>query len=143
MRPTSPYQINSIESALTWMRERGLIVRKSTKDAETFANVQGYVLSEETRDVIGTSLIKMLNRAMTGKDSRRLTIRDAFITSTLIALVGSDRTRLSEDEMLFCTNVALSLLPYGKLEAAGIAGRSLRSLGRDRTLLSKVRSLLD
>jgi hypothetical protein len=112
------------------------------KDPETFGEVHGYVLSEKARDLIGTNLVTMFDRATRGNARERVTIRDAFLTSAIGTILEVGGKSLSDDEMLSSASVVLSLLPYGRLEAAGLTGRTLRSLGKDRALLSKVQRLL-
>jgi hypothetical protein len=135
-------QTKTTESALSWMLERGIIARKLTRDPETFGTVHGYILSEKVRDMIGTNLVKMVDKAVSENGLGRVMIRDAFLTSAIGAVLAVGKRRLSEDEMLLCSRIVLSFLPYDKLEAAGIAGRTLRSLGRDRGLLSRVQRVL-
>ena len=48
-------------AALSWMLERGIIMRKSTKDPETFIPVQGYILSDEMREEIGNNLVETVH----------------------------------------------------------------------------------
>lgn len=126
--------------ALSWMVDRGLVVKRSTKDPETFIPVQGYVLSDNLRDRIGTNLVKLFAKATRGNASNSITIEDGFITATIAALMATCEVWLSEDEMMLCTSAILTFLPFGKLQEARIASKPLRSLASNKVLLRKFRS---
>lgn len=129
----------NIPAALSWMIEQGMVVRKTTKDPETFIPIQGYILSDELREEIGSNLVKLFSKATKRARLRDVTIADAFVTATMAALIASAEAELSQEEMTMCTNIILKLLPFDKLESAGITGKTLRHLSRDRTLLRRLR----
>jgi len=126
----------NIPAALSWMIEQGMVVRKTTKDPETFIPIQGYILSDELREQIGGNLVKLFNQAMKRASLRDVTIGDAFVTATIAALIAE--AELSQEEMTMCANIILKLLPFDKLESARVTGKTLRHLSRDRTLLRKL-----
>ncbi|MGD0177665.1 MAG: hypothetical protein ABSC50_12665 [Candidatus Bathyarchaeia archaeon] len=126
-------------SALSWMLERGIILRKSTKDPETFIPVQGYILSDEMREEIGNNLVKLFKKAAKGTRLKDVTIGDAFVTATMAAVLANAEASLSQEELTMCTNIILKLLPFDKLEAAGVTSKTLRRLSRDSALLRKLR----
>jgi sensor c-di-GMP phosphodiesterase-like protein len=129
----------NIPAALSWMIEQGMVVRRTTKDPETFIPIQGYILSDELREEIGSNLVKLFSKATKRSALRDVTIADAFVTATIAALIATAEAQLSQEEMTMCTNIILKLLPFGKLESAGITGKTLRQLSRDRTLLRRLR----
>ncbi len=122
------------------MLEQGMIVRRTTKNSETFIPVQGYILSDDLREKIGTNLVKLFGKAARGNGLDGVTIGDAFITATIAAVLATGKVSLSEEEMMLCTNIILTFLPFEKLQATGIAGKPLRSLASDRVLVRKFRS---
>lgn len=129
----------NIPAALSWMIEQGMVVRKTTKDPETFIPIQGYILSDELREEIGSNLVKLFSKATKRARLRDVTIADAFVTATMAALIASAEAEFSQEEMTMCTNIILKLLPFDKLESAGVTGKTLRHLSRDRTLLRRLR----
>lgn len=129
----------NIPAALSWMIELGMVVRKTTKDPETFIPIQGYILSDELREEIGSNLVKLFSKATKRARLRDVTIADAFVTATMAALIASAEAEFSQEEMTMCTNIILKLLPFDKLESAGVTGKTLRHLSRDRTLLRRLR----
>jgi len=129
----------NIPAALSWMIEQGMVVRKSTKDPETFVPIQGYILSDELREEIGCNLVKLFSKFTKRPGLRDVTIADAFVTATIAALIATAEGQLSQEEMTMCTNIILKLLPFDKLESAGVTGKTLRHLSRDRTLLRRLR----
>jgi hypothetical protein len=133
------FDLETPAAAVSWMLERGLILRKTTKDPETFIPVQAYVLSDELREEIGSNLVKLFKKATKGSGLKDVTIGDAFVTAAIAAVLRSAETSLSQDELTMCTNIILKLLPFDKLETAGITSKTLRHLSRDRTLLRKLR----
>ncbi|MGA2791700.1 MAG: hypothetical protein ABSF00_13160 [Candidatus Bathyarchaeia archaeon] len=129
----------NIPAALSWMIEQGMVVRKTTKDPETFIPIQGYILSDELRDGIGSNLVKLFSKATKRAGLRDVTIGDAFVTATIAVLMATTEAQLSQEEMTMCTNIILKLLPYDKLESAGVTSKTLRHLSQDRTLLRRLR----
>jgi hypothetical protein len=125
----------NIPAALSWMIEQGMVVRKTTKDPETFIPIQGYILSDELREGIGSNLVKLFSKATKRVGLRDVTIGDAFVTATIAALIAAVEAELSQDEITLCTDIILKLLPFDKLQSAGVTGRTLRHLSRDRALL--------
>ena len=128
----------NIPAALSWMIEQGMVVRKTTKDPETFIPMQGYLLSDELREEIGSNLVKLFSKATKRARLRDVTIGDAFVTATIAALIATTEAQLSQEEKTMCTNIILKLLPFDKLESAGITGKTLRHLSRDRTLVRRL-----
>ncbi len=128
-------------SALTWMLEQGMITRRTTKDPETFIPVQGYVLSDELRDAIGTNLVKLFGKAARKNGSGRVTISDAFITATMAAVLETAKVSLSQEEFTDCASIVLTFLPFEELKTAGIARKPLRGLASDKALVRKFRNL--
>jgi hypothetical protein len=129
----------NIPSALSWMIEQGMVVRKTTKDPETFIPIQGYILSDELGERIGSNLVKLFNKATKRAGLRDVTIGDAFVTATIAALIATAEAPLSQEEITMCTNIILKLLPFDKLESAGVTRKTLRHLSRDRVLLRRLR----
>jgi hypothetical protein len=128
----------NIPAALSWMIEQGIVVRRTTKDPETFIPIQGYILSDELRERIGSNLVKLFSKATKRTALRDVTIGDAFVTATIAALITAAEAQLSQEEITICTNIILKLLPFDKLETAGITGKTLRHLARDRALLRRL-----
>jgi hypothetical protein len=126
----------NIPAALSWMIEQGMVVRKTTKDPETFIPIQGYILSDELRERIGSNLVKLFSKATKRSGLRDVTIGDAFVTASIAALIAVG-AKLSQEEMTMCANIILKLLPFDKLESAGVTGKALRHLSKDRTLLRR------
>jgi hypothetical protein len=135
--------IQSSEDALLWMLDHKMVIKTSTKDPETFANIQGYLLTEDVRDTIGTNILKLFAKVTSKHDGRMkgVTVRDAFLTATIAALLTIGKAKFSEDQMVSCANVALALLPFDMLEKAGIAEKTLSSLARDRKLVSRIHKM--
>lgn len=131
------------DGALRWMLERGMILRRSTKDPETYATVQGFILSDQLRDMIGSNLVKLVAKA-TGRKGRmgKVSIRDAFLTATMAAVLAMGRVSLSDDEMARCCNIVFALLPIRRLEEEGFADRALRTVARSRSSVEKLQHLL-
>jgi hypothetical protein len=46
------------------MLRHNLVIKETTKDPETFTNIQGYVLTEEIRERIGTNLLKLFGETI-------------------------------------------------------------------------------
>lgn len=120
------------------MLEQGMVVRKAGKNPETFIPTQGYILSDELREKIGTNLVKLFGKTNKGNRLGDVTIGDAFITATIAAVLESCEAPLSEEEMTLCANIILKLLPFERLEAAGVTTKPLRRLARDRPLVRKL-----
>ncbi len=139
----NPIRRETIEAALNWMLDQNILVKKSTKDPETFATVRGYLLSEIAREKIGANLVTLFAKATRRRNGKlgKVTLRDAFLTAALGAVLQMSETSISEDEMLRCANIILELLPIRQLEEAGIAYRPLRSLACDASLVGKMRRL--
>lgn len=123
------------------MLEQGMITRRATKDPETFIPVQGYILSDELRDTIGTNLVKLFGKAARKNRSARVTIGDAFITATMAAVLETAKVYLSQEELTDCAGIILKFLPFEELKTAGIAGKPLRRLASDKALVRKFRAL--
>jgi hypothetical protein len=126
------------------MLKHDMIVRSKTKDPETFASVQGFLLSDEMRESIGANLVRLVAKATKkGNDRlRRVTVREAFLTATLAALLERTRVSLSEDEMTRCTNIIFALLPIRRLEQARIADRTVRSLALSKRAVMELQQVL-
>ena len=130
------------QQALDWMLERSMIVKSKTKDPETLATIQGFLLSNEMRERIGTNLIELVSKASRKKSLCHVTVRDAFLTAAIAALLQSTRSRLSEDDMTGCANIVFALLPIGRLEQADLADRSLWLFARDRNMVGELQRSL-
>jgi hypothetical protein len=141
--PATALEEATTAGALSWLREQGMIVKQTTKDPETFIPVQGFILSDEMRDKIGSNLVKLFAKAARGNGLQGVTIADAFVTSAMAAVLSTGRVKLNEDEMTLCANIILTFLPFEKLEAAGIARKPLRRLASDKALVRKFRNLCD
>ena len=128
----------NIPAALSWMIEQEMVVRKTTKHPETFIPIQGYILSDDLREGIGNNLVKLFSKATKRAGLRDLTIRDAFVTASIAALLAAAGAELSQEEIILCTDIILKLLPVDKLESAGINEKTLRQLSRDRALLRRL-----
>lgn len=61
--------------------------------------------------------------------------------AALLAVLAIGRVSLSEEEIMQCANIVLALLPFERLEIAGITRKPLRSLARDRVLVGKIMRL--
>lgn len=131
-------QAEALEDAFHWLRSRGIIEPASARDPETFARIHGFVLTEQLRDRIGSSLVRLMARAQRRHALRNLTIRDAFLTASLDAIMHQGDVALSQDEITRCASIILSLLPLAKLETAGIARKKLRSLVKSRSLVQQL-----
>jgi hypothetical protein len=132
------------EEAVTWLLEHSMLVRTPMKDPETFATANGYVLSESLRSKIGSNLIELFSKARKKRrtHSSRITIRDAFLAATIGAVLEMGQVSLNEDEMMNYANIILTMLPFTRIEDAGIANRSLRSLAYDRSLVRKIQRIV-
>ena len=144
MRMTkSTFDIHSPDGALRWMLQQSMILRKTAKDPETFATVQGFILSDQLRDIVGSTLASLVAKA-TRKRNRRVgnvSIRDAFLTASMAAVMEKSSVLLSDDEMARCANIIFALLPISRLEEEGLADRSLRTIARDRSYVEKLQEL--
>jgi len=131
------------EGALRWMLHQNMILRRTAKDPETYATIQGFVLSDQLRDMIGSNLVKLVAKATRKGNGRvgSVSIRDAFLTATMAAVLDLGRMPLSDGEMARCANVIFALLPMRRLEEAGLADRTLRTIARDRTSAEKLHNL--
>jgi hypothetical protein len=133
------------EEAVTWLLERKMLVRAPMRDPETFATANGYVLSDVLRSKIGYNLIELFAKARKKRrtHSSRITIRDAFLAATIGAVLEIGQVSLTEDEMMHYANIILAILPFTRIEDAGIANRSLRSLAYDRSLVRKIQRIVN
>ena len=91
------------------------------------------------REEIGNNLVKLFKKAAKGTRLKDVTIGDAFVTATMAAVLANAEASLSQEELTMCTNIILKLLPFDKLEAAGVTSKTLRRLSSDRALLRKLR----
>lgn len=137
------FQTRTPEGALHWMLHQEMLVRKTTKDPETYATVRGFILSDQLRDMIGSNLVKLVAKATRRRKERTLSvsIRDAFLTATMAAVLEKARVVLSDEEMTRCANIIFSLLPIKRLEETGLADKSLRTVARDRSSVQKLQDL--
>ena len=138
------FEIQTPEGALLWMLNHDMIVTSSTKDPETLATVRGYLLTQSLQEKIGSNLVRLFAKA-TSKGKVALgsvTVRDAFLTATIGAVLEMGQVSLNEEEMIRCANIILAFLPMGRLEKAGIARKPLRSLAHDRFLVGKIRRII-
>ena len=108
------------------MLRQSMILRKTAKDPETFATVQGFILSDQLRDIIGSTLASLVAKAI-GKRNQRVgnvSIRDAFLTASMAAVLETSPVSRSADEMASCANIIFALLPICRLEEEGLANGS-------------------
>lgn len=139
----STFDAHSSEAALRWMLHQGMILRKIAKDPETFATVQGFILSDQLRDKIGSTVASLVAKA-TRKGNLRVgnvSIRDAFLTASMAALLETSPISLSDDEMARCANIIFALLPISRLEEEGLADRSLRTITHNKLYVEKLQEL--
>jgi hypothetical protein len=138
------FETQTSEGALHWMLRQNMVFRKTTKDPETYATVQGFVLSDQLRDLIGSNLVTLLAKANKRGNGRmgNVSIRDAFLTATIAAVLELGRARLSDDEMACCANIIFALLPMERLEESGLAGRRLRTIARNRSSVERLQNIL-
>jgi len=125
------------------MLQENMILRKTTKDPETYATVLGFILSDQLRDMIGSNIVKLVARATKRRNGKAgcVSIRDAFLTATIAAVLEVSKVQLSEVEMMRCANIIFALLPIKRLEEAGLADRPLRTVARDRSSVEKLQNL--
>jgi hypothetical protein len=138
------FETQTAEGALHWMLRQDMVFRKTTKDPETYATVQGFILSDQLRDLIGSNIVTLLAKANKGGNGRmgNVSIRDAFLTATMAAILEVGHARLSDGEMARCANIIFALLPMDRLEASGLAGRRLRTIARNRSSVEKLQDIL-
>jgi hypothetical protein len=138
------FDIQTPEGALDWMLERELLVKRTTKDPETYATSHGFVLSDQLRDVIGCNLVKLVAKVTRKRNgsARGVSVRDAFLTATIAAVLETTRAPLNDDEITNCANIIFALLPIGRLEETGLADRSLRAVTHNRSSVRKLQDLL-
>ena len=86
-----------------------------------------------------TTSLKLFTKAAKGTRLKDVTIGDAFVTATMAAVLANAEASLSQEELTMCTNIILKLLPFDKLEVAGVTSKTLRRLSRDSALLRKLR----
>ena len=139
----STFDVHSSEAALHWMLDQRMILRKTSKDPETFAMMQGFILSDQLRDKIGTTVANLVTKATTQRNPRigNVSIRDAFLTASMAALLETSPVSLSKDEMTCCANIIFALLPISRLEEEGLADRSLRTITRNKLYVEKLQEL--
>lgn len=138
------FDTHTAEGALHWMLRQNMVFRKTTKDPETYATVQGFILSDQLRDLIGSNLVTLLAKANKRGNGTmgNVSIRHAFLTATIAAVLEVGRARLSDDEMACCANIIFSLLPMDRLEESGLAGRRLRTIARNRSSVERLQDIL-
>ena len=137
------FNTRTSEGALSWMLRENMILRMNTKDPETYATVLGFILSDQLRDMIGSNIVKLVAKASRRGDTKAgsVSIRDAFLTATMAAVLEMSKVQLSEAEMVRCANIIFALLPIKRLEEAGLADRPLRTVARDRSSVEKLQNL--
>jgi len=140
----STFDAHSSEGALRWMLQQGMILRRTAKDPETFATMQGFILSDQLRDKIGSTVASLVAKATRRRNRRvgNVSIRDAFLTASMAALLETSPVLLSDDEMTRCANIIFALLPISRLEEEGLANRSLRTITRNKIYVDKLQELL-
>jgi hypothetical protein len=138
------FDTRTAEGALRWMLRQNIVFKKTAKDPETYATVQGFILSDQIRDVIGSNLVTLLAKANKKENGRmrNVSIRDAFLTATMAAVLDVGRARLSEEEMARCANIIFALLPMERLEASGLASMRLRTIARNRSYVERLQDIL-
>jgi len=139
----STFDAHSSEAALRWMRHQGMILRKTAKDPETFATVQGFILSDQLRDKIGSTVASLVAKATRKRNPRvgNVSIRDAFLAARMAALLETSPVSLSDDEIARCANIIFAFLPISRLEEEGLADRSLRTITRNKLYVEKLQEL--
>jgi hypothetical protein len=137
------FNTRNSEGALRWMLQEKMILRRTTKDPETYATVLGFILSDQLRDMIGSNIVKLVAKATKRGDGNlgSVSIRDAFLTATMAAVLEMSKVQLSDVEMVRCANIIFALLPIRRLEEAGLADRPLRTVARDRSSVEKLQNL--
>jgi hypothetical protein len=137
------FNTRSSEGALRWMLQESMILRRTTKDPETYATVLGFILSDQLRDMIGSNIVKLVAKATKRRDRKAggVSIRDAFLAATMAAVLEMTKVQLSDVEMVRCANIIFALLPIKLLEEAGLADRPLRTVARDRSSVGKLQDL--
>jgi len=137
------FNTRNSEGALHWMLQENMILRRTTKDPETYATVQGFILSDQLRDMIGSNMVKLVAKATKRGNGKagNVSIRDAFLAATMAAVLEMSKVQLSDVEMVRCANIIFALLPIRRLEEAGLADRPLRTVARDRSSVDKLQDL--
>ena len=130
------------QEVLDWMFHGRMLVKGTRKDPETFAAVQGFLLSEDVRERIGAHLVELVANATRRKKTAGVTLRDAFLTATIATLLEKTQRSLTEDELTNCANIIFALLPIERLEQAGLADRPLRLLASEKWLVDKLQRVL-
>ncbi len=131
------------DEALKWLIQKQMVLKGTRKDPETFANVQGFVLSQEMREAIGTNLVELVAKSSRKKKSDHVTLKDAFLAATIAAIFQKTKRRVGEDKLTECAKIIFALLPIERLEQAGLADRPLRVFSRDRSLVERLERILD
>jgi hypothetical protein len=138
------FDTRTAEGALHWMLRQNMVLRKTTRDPETYATVQGFILLDRLRDLIGWNIVTLLAKANKKGNGRigNVSIRDAFLTATMAAVLEVSHARLSEDEIARCANIVFALLPMERLEASGLASRRLRTIVHNRSSVERLQEIL-
>jgi hypothetical protein len=138
------FNTQTAEGALHWMLRQNMVFKQTTKDPETYAAVQGFILSDQLRDLIGSNIVTLLAKANKKGNGRmgNVSIRDAFLTATMAAVLEVSHARLSNDEMARCANIVFALLPMERLEASGLASRRLRTIAHNRSSVERLQEIL-
>jgi hypothetical protein len=125
------------------MLQENMILRRTTKDPETYATVLGFILSDQLRDMIGSNIVKLVAKATKRGNGKggSVSIRDAFLAATMAAVLEMTKVQLSDVEMVRCANIIFALLPIRRLEEAGLADRPLRTVARDRSSVGKLQDM--
>lgn len=133
-------QFHTPEDALSWMLDKGMVTRSTSKDLETLATVRGFVLSDQFGQSIGTNLLELFAKATGSKKTglSEVTVRDVFVMAIIAAIVRDIRVPLSEKEMELCAGILVTLLPIDRLTQAGIGDKTLHNLAHDRLLVRKI-----
>lgn len=132
--------LRSSGEVVEWMLQQNIVLKSKMKDPETFASVQGFLLSNEMRESIGSILIKLVARE-SRKKRTALTVLDAFLTATIAAVLQKTGRSLSEDEMTKCANIIFAMLPMGRLEQSGLADQPLGRVARDRNMVGELQRI--
>jgi hypothetical protein len=132
------------EEAIAWLLEHNMVLRAPVKDPETFATANGYALSAALRSRIGSNLVKLFSKASGRRrtGSSKVTIGDALLAATIGAVLEFGQVSVAEDEMMDYANIILSMLPFTRIEDAGLANKPLRSLAYDRSLVRKIQRII-
>jgi hypothetical protein len=138
------FDTRTSEGAIRWLLDQKMIVRRHAKDPETFATAQGFILSDELRHKLGSNLVRLVAKATRRGNGRlgNVSIRDAFLTAAMAAVLETTGAPLSDDEMTRCANIIFALLPIEPLEKSGLADKPLRTVVRSRSSVLELQRLL-